>query len=89
MLKDAGYSTHMIGKWHLGHHDMFHPSFKGFDTFYGLPYTHCTGCISSYQSCKNTIDCTKIKASCPRLCSNKVPDPQHHMVGVPLYDCDL
>jgi arylsulfatase A-like enzyme len=35
-LKDAGYRTAMVGKWHLGHADKkFWPNNRGFDHFYG------------------------------------------------------
>ena len=35
-LKDVGYQTAMVGKWHLGHADMkFWPQNCGFDHFYG------------------------------------------------------
>ena len=35
-LKDAGYDTLMIGKWHLGHADRkYWPQNRGFDHFYG------------------------------------------------------
>ena len=35
-LKQAGYSTAMAGKWHLGHADQkFWPQNRGFDHFYG------------------------------------------------------
>lgn len=35
-LKDAGYTTAMVGKWHLGHADVnFWPRQRGFDSFYG------------------------------------------------------
>lgn len=37
MKKEANYSTHMIGKWHLGHaNDATLPQNRGFDTFYGF-----------------------------------------------------
>jgi arylsulfatase A-like enzyme len=35
-LKDAGYQTDIVGKWHLGHADKkFWPQNRGFDHFYG------------------------------------------------------
>jgi arylsulfatase A-like enzyme len=35
-LKEVGYSTYMVGKWHLGHADRkFWPQNRGFDHFYG------------------------------------------------------
>src|SRR5262249_10576426 len=35
-LKDAGYSTVMVGKWHLGHSDRrYWPRQRGFDYHYG------------------------------------------------------
>ncbi len=36
-LKAAGYKTGMVGKWHLGHADRFHPMNRGFDEFLGFP----------------------------------------------------
>jgi arylsulfatase A-like enzyme len=35
-LKEAGYQTAMVGKWHLGHADQkYWPQNRGFDHFYG------------------------------------------------------
>ena len=35
-LKDAGYQTFAIGKWHLGpNHLSYHPQSRGFDHYYG------------------------------------------------------
>lgn len=35
-LKEQGYATALIGKWHLGHADQYHPRHRGFDHFYGF-----------------------------------------------------
>lgn len=35
-LKDKGYKTAAIGKWHLGHTPGGHPEERGFDSFYGI-----------------------------------------------------
>lgn len=36
-LKDLGYQTHLVGKWHLGVFSKEHtPNYRGFDTFYGF-----------------------------------------------------
>ena len=36
MLQDAGYTTSLIGKWHLGYLPAFHPLSRGFDKFFGV-----------------------------------------------------
>lgn len=40
MLRDRGYATACIGKWHLGHRPEFLPSNHGFDRYFGLPYSN-------------------------------------------------
>jgi arylsulfatase A len=40
LLKSAGYRTGMVGKWHLGQQPQFLPMRQGFDSWFGLPYSH-------------------------------------------------
>jgi arylsulfatase A-like enzyme len=39
LLSEAGYSTGMFGKWHLGDKEGRYPKDKGFDEWYGIPRT--------------------------------------------------
>ena len=44
-LQQAGYQTHLVGKWHLGHGDKaFWPTEHGFDSFFG----HTGGCVDFF-----------------------------------------
>ena len=40
ILKGRGYSTGIVGKWHLGDQPEFLPNRHGFDYFFGLPYSN-------------------------------------------------
>jgi arylsulfatase A-like enzyme len=35
LMKQAGYATGAVGKWHLGAHPQFHPMKRGFDEYFG------------------------------------------------------
>jgi len=39
LFKTAGYTTKAIGKWHLGSRSEYLPTSRGFDSFYGVPYS--------------------------------------------------
>jgi len=49
LLKEAGYTTALIGKWHLGYPPSFGPLRSGYDAFYGIMaggvdyFSHCSG----------------------------------------------
>jgi arylsulfatase A-like enzyme len=49
LLKDAGYETALVGKWHLGVLPEFHPLRHGFDEFYGF-----LGAAADYASHADT-----------------------------------
>lgn len=40
VVKQKGYATTIIGKWHLGDHQKFLPPAQGFDSYYGIPYSN-------------------------------------------------
>jgi arylsulfatase A-like enzyme len=48
-LREAGYATGLVGKWHLGYPPAFGPLRSGYDEFFGIMaggvdyFTHCSG----------------------------------------------
>ena len=40
VLRQRGYATGMVGKWHLGDQPEFLPNNHGFDYYFGLPYSN-------------------------------------------------
>ena len=40
VLKEQGYKTSCIGKWHLGRPDPYLPTSRGFDHYFGIPYSN-------------------------------------------------
>ena len=62
-LKEAGYTTWLVGKWHLGHHyhDQ-HPLNRGYDHFYGTNggevnyYTHALNRVPDWERNGDALD---------------------------------
>ncbi len=43
LFKKQGYATAIYGKWHLGHQPPFLPTRRGFDEWFGIPYSNDNG----------------------------------------------
>jgi arylsulfatase A-like enzyme len=54
LMKEAGYATCAIGKWHLGGGEDYRPTKRGFDEFFGTlantPYYHPTQFVDSVSA---------------------------------------
>ncbi len=40
VLKERGYATACFGKWHLGDEEKYLPTRRGFDEYFGIPYSN-------------------------------------------------
>lgn len=65
LLKQNGYKTCMLGKWHLGNKAPFFPIHYGFDYFYGLPYSNDMWPVD-YQG-RPVIDTSDVRSRFPPL----------------------
>lgn len=55
MLKTAGYKTACVGKWHLGHLPPCLPTYQGFDSYYGVPYSNDMWIDPANKLAKNIV----------------------------------
>jgi arylsulfatase len=65
ILKNAGYRTAMLGKWHLGNKAPYFPLHYGFESFYGIPYSHDIWPLD-YDG-KRVTDTSNIRSKWPML----------------------
>ena len=93
LLKTVGYTTAIHGKWHLGHRPPFHPSYRGFDEYVGIPFSIDMGCTDNPGADRPPLEvCPKDP---PPFFEQKHEHPDDIRkvieadltVGIPLYQC--
>ena len=93
LLKSVGYATAIHGKWHLGHLPPFHPSYRGFDEYIGVPCSLDAGCTDNPGANRPPA---KVCPKDPPLNfeqTHEHPDDLRRVVeaaltvGIPLYQC--
>ena len=63
---------------HLGHNNGYHPTYRGFNTWLGLPYSGDMGCLDSTpQACKADYSRKIGQPACPALCPADAAEPHH------------
>ncbi|MFP6859771.1 MAG: sulfatase-like hydrolase/transferase [Roseibacillus sp.] len=56
LLKDRGYATQCVGKWHLGDHPDTLPTSQGFDHYFGYPYSNDMARNKGYGNNSGDLD---------------------------------
>lgn len=81
MLHNAGYATHAIGKWHLGHLPQFLPTRHGYDSYFGIPYSNDMDAVKTAPKGKGRFNNPKTEYfNVPLMRGDKVverPADQH------------
>ncbi len=62
VLKGLGYATLYLGKWHVGDQVDFLPTRQGFDSYFGIPYSHDMPSPLAVRRTEETFLPLKIKA---------------------------
>lgn len=72
LLKQKGYHTAMIGKWHLGNLPQYMPLNNGFDYYFGLPYSNDMDKIDSVPYLKAITEPRNEYFQVPLIRNNEV-----------------
>ncbi|MBL29918.1 MAG: arylsulfatase [Flavobacteriaceae bacterium] len=72
-LKDNGYKTAIIGKWHLGHKIDYLPLQHGFDYYFGIPYSNDMDKINGETCCPGGQYWQKYNTKKPKSTNYNIP----------------
>jgi arylsulfatase G len=76
LLKNVAYATAIHSKWYLGHRPPFHPSYREFDEYIGVPYSIDMGCTDNPGANHPPVEpCPKDPL--PRFSEQKHEQPYH------------
>ena len=66
MLKARDYKTMCVGKWHLGHLPAYLPTSRGFDEYFGIPYSNDMSPRSLLHNIETIEEPAKLETLTPR-----------------------
>lgn len=82
ILRDAGYRTACIGKWHLGDQLEFLPTRQGFDYYFGIPYSNDMGPAADGAKSNPDNLTAAAPASTTKKSPKKAPPPTNDETGI-------
>ncbi|RNC80010.1 MAG: DUF229 domain-containing protein [Balneola sp.] len=100
MLKEEGYATGLVGKWHLGHMQKFMPLVQGFDEYFGIPYSNDMESVVYMRGndvVSHSVDQTQLTKTYTEEAIQYIEDHKeepfflylaHNMPHVPIYASD-
>ncbi len=83
-LKDAGYATALVGKWHLGHQAGSLPTDRGFDEYLGIPYSNDMRPAHLLEGSK-VVEYPVVQATLTRRLSQRSADFIRRSAGRPFF----
>lgn len=78
VLRPLGYATMCVGKWHVGHKTEHLPTKRGFDEYFGIPYSNDMGAMNG----KGVIDIDRDFPPLPLMKDDEVLEEEPNQAGL-------